>query len=262
MANKPLVLALANPIPEILPEEVKKVKPDAIIATGRSDYPNQVNNVLCFPFIFRGALDVGATVINEEMKIAAVNAIAELAQAETSEIVSNAYGDADLSFGPEYIIPTPFDPRLIIKIAPAVAKAAIESGVATLPINDFNIYVDKLTSFVYQSGFVMKPIFSAAKKSPKRVIFADGEDVRVLRAIQVIIDEKIAEPILIGRPDVVEMRIKKAGLKIIPGKNFELVNPESDERYKDVWQEYYQIMQRKGFPLMKQNSKLDNQQLL
>ena len=246
MANKPLVLALANPIPEILPEEVKKVKPDAIIATGRSDYPNQVNNVLCFPFIFRGALDVGATVINEEMKIAAVNAIAELAQAETSEIVSNAYGDADLSFGPEYIIPTPFDPRLIIKIAPAVAKAAIESGVATLPINDFNMYVDKLTSFVYQSGFVMKPIFSAAKKSPKRVIFADGEDVRVLRAIQVIIDEKIAEPILIGRPDVVEMRIKKAGLKIIPGKNFELVNPESDERYKDVWQEYYQIMQRKG----------------
>ena len=207
MANKPLVLALANPIPEILPEEVK-VKPDAIIATGRSDYPNQVNNVLCFPFIFRGALDVGATVINEEMKIAAVNAIAELAQAETSEIVSNAYGDADLSFRPEYIIPTPFDPRLIIKIAPAVAKAAIQVE-STLPINDFNMYVDKLTSFVYQSGFVMKPIFSAAKKSPKRVIFADGEDVRVLRAIQVIIDEKIAEPILIGRPDVVEMRIKK-----------------------------------------------------
>ena len=180
------------------------------------------------------------------MKISAANAIAKLARERVPDEVAAAMGGDRPKYGKDYIIPSTFDPRLIIKIAPAVAKAAIESGVATLQLNDFNMYVDKLTSFVYQSGFVMKPIFSAAKKSPKKVIFADGEDVRVLRAIQVIIDEKIAKPILIGRPDVVEMRIKKAGLKIIPDKNFELVNPESDERYKDVWQEYYQIMQRKG----------------
>jgi malate dehydrogenase (oxaloacetate-decarboxylating)(NADP+) len=246
MAKDPLVLALANPTPEILPEEVKAVRPDAIIATGRSDYPNQVNNVLCFPFIFRGALDVGATKITEEMKLAAVHALAELAQAEQSDIVAMAYEGQELTFGPDYIIPKPFDPRLIVRLAPAVAQAAMDSGVATRPLADFDAYRDRLTNFVYHSGFVMKPVFAAAKASPKKVIYAEGEDERVLRAVQVVVDEKLAEPILIGRPDVIEMRLKRAGLRLTPGKHFEVVNPESDPRYKEVWTEYYQAMRRKG----------------
>ncbi len=246
MGDKPIVFALANPTPEIRPEEVKAVRPDAIIATGRSDYPNQVNNVLCFPFIFRGALDVGATKINEEMKLACVHAIAELAQAEQSDIVAMAYEGEELSFGPDYIIPKPFDPRLITRIAPAVAKAAMDSGVATRPIADLDAYREQLTNFVYHSGFIMKPVFAAAKKAPKRVIYAEGEDERVLRAAQVVVDEKLARPILIGRPEVVETRIKRFGLRLSPGKNCELVNPESDARYKEVWTEYYKLMRRRG----------------
>ena len=246
MGDKPIVLALANPTPEILPEEVKAVRPDAIIATGRSDYPNQVNNVLCFPFIFRGALDVGATKITEEMKLACVHAIAELAQAEQSDVVAMAYEGEDLSFGPEYIIPKPFDPRLITRIAPAVAKAAMDSGVATRPIADLDAYRDQLTNFVYQSGFIMKPVFAVAKKAPKRVIYAEGEDERVLRAAQVVVDEKLARPVLIGRPEVVETRIKRFGLRLTPGRDCELVNPESDTRYKEVWTEYYKLMRRRG----------------
>ena len=246
MAPKPLVLALANPTPEILPEEVRAVRPDAIIATGRSDYPNQVNNVLCFPFIFRGALDVGATRITEEMKLACVHAIAALAQAEQSDVVASAYEGQELTFGPDYIIPKPFDPRLIVRIAPAVARAAMDSGVATRPIADLDAYRDQLTSFVYHSGFVMKPVFAAAKKAPRRVIYAEGEDERVLRAVQVVVDESLAHPILIGRPDVIDMRLKRAGLRLHAGKDFEVVNPESDSRYKEVWTEYYRIMRRKG----------------
>ncbi|HKB82277.1 MAG TPA: NADP-dependent malic enzyme [Burkholderiales bacterium] len=246
MGEKPIVFALANPTPEILPEEVKAVRPDAIIATGRSDYPNQVNNVLCFPFIFRGALDVGATRINEEMKLACVHAIAELAQAEQSDVVALAYEGEDLSFGPDYIIPKPFDPRLITRIAPAVAKAAMKSGVATRPIADLEAYREQLTNFVYHSGFIMKPVFASAKKAPKRVIYAEGEDERVLRAAQVVVDEKLARPILIGRPEVVETRIKRFGLRLVPGKDCELVNPESDARYKEVWNEYYKLMRRRG----------------
>src|SRR4249920_3374796 len=237
MADKPLILALANPTPEIMPEEAKAVRPDSIIATGRSDYVNQVNNVLCFPFIFRGALDVGATRITDEMKLACVKAIAELAQAEQSDVVAMAYEGEELSFGPEYIIPKPFDPRLIIKIAPAVAKAAMDSGVATRPIADLEAYKDRLTQFVYHSGLAMKPVFALAKQHPRRVIFAEGEDERVLRAVQVIVDEKVAKPILIGRPEVVEMRIEKFGLRIKPGTEFELVNPESDPRYRETWTE-------------------------
>ena len=246
MAEKPLVLALANPTPEILPEEVKAVRPDAVIATGRSDYPNQVNNVLCFPFIFRGALDVGATKITEEMKLACVKAIAELTQAEQSDVVAMAYEGQELSFGPEYIIPKPFDPRLIIRISPAVAKAAMDSGVATRPITDFDAYRQQLTNFVYHSGFVMKPVFAAAKAAPRRVIYAEGEDERVLRAVQIVVDERLAHPVLIGRPEVVEMRLERFGLRIKPGKDFELVNPESDARYREVWTEYYKAMNRKG----------------
>ena len=246
MGDKPIVFALANPTPEILPEEVKAVRPDAIIATGRSDYPNQVNNVLCFPFIFRGALDVGATKITEEMKLACVQAIAELAQAEQSDVVAMAYEGEDLSFGPDYIIPKPFDPRLITRIAPAVAKAAMASGVATRPIADLEAYREQLTNFVYQSGFFMKPVFAAAKKTPRRVIYAEGEDERVLRAAQVVVDEKLARPVLIGRPEVVEKRIKRFGLRLAPGRDFELVNPESDTRYKEVWTEYYKLMRRRG----------------
>jgi malate dehydrogenase (oxaloacetate-decarboxylating)(NADP+) len=246
MADKPLVLALANPTPEILPEEVKAVRSDAIIATGRSDYPNQVNNVLCFPFIFRGALDVGATRINEEMKLACVKAIAELAQAEQSDVVATAYEGEELSFGPNYIIPKPFDPRLIIKIAPAVAAAAMDSGVATRPIEDLNAYAQQLTQFVHRSGLVMKPVFALAKQHPRRVIYGEGEEERVLRAVQVVVDEKLAKPILIGRPDVIEMRIKRFGLRIQPGRDFEVVNPESDPRYRDVWTEYHRIMKRRG----------------
>ncbi|MFU2489360.1 NADP-dependent malic enzyme [Thauera sp. WH-1] len=249
MADKPLIFALANPNPEILPADAKAVRPDCIIATGRSDFPNQVNNVLCFPFIFRGALDVGATTINEEMKLACVKAIAELAEAEASDIVASAYGGHELSFGPEYIIPKPFDPRLIVKIAPAVAKAAMDSGVATKPIEDFDAYVTSLTGFVYQSGIVMKPVFSAAKAVPmeqKRVIYAEGEDERVLHAVRVVLDEGLARPILIGRPEVIEMRIKKIGLNLVPERDFEIVNPESDPRYRELWTEYYKLMSRDG----------------
>jgi malate dehydrogenase (oxaloacetate-decarboxylating)(NADP+) len=249
MADKPLIFALANPNPEILPADAKAVRPDCIIATGRSDFPNQVNNVLCFPFIFRGALDVGATTINEEMKLACVKAIAELAEAEASDIVASAYGGQELSFGPEYIIPKPFDPRLIVKIAPAVAKAAMESGVATKPIEDFDAYVTSLNGFVYQSGIVMKPVFSAAKAVPmaqKRVIYAEGEDERVLHAVRVVLDEGLAAPILIGRPEVIEMRIQKIGLNLKPGRDFEIVNPESDPRYRELWSDYYALMKRDG----------------
>ena len=246
MADKPLILALANPTPEIMPEEIKSVRPDAVIATGRSDYPNQVNNVLCFPFIFRGALDVGATKITEEMKLACVYAIAELAQAERSDIVATAYGGQELNFGPDYIIPTPFDPRLITLIAPAVAQAAMDSGVATLPIEDMSAYREKISNFVYQTGFVMKPVFEAAKADLKKVIYAEGEDERVLQAVQVLTDEKICLPVLIGRPDVIDSRIERAGLRIKAGQHFQVVNPENDERFKETWQEYYQIMRRKG----------------
>ncbi|WP_312457452.1 NADP-dependent oxaloacetate-decarboxylating malate dehydrogenase [Pseudescherichia sp.] len=246
MARQPLILALANPEPEILPPVAKAVRADAIICTGRSDYPNQVNNVLCFPFIFRGALDVGATAINEEMKLAAVHAIAELAHAEQSEVVASAYGDQDLSFGPEYLIPKPFDPRLIVKIAPAVAKAAMDSGVATRPIADFTAYIDKLTEFVYKTNLFMKPVFSQARNDPKRVVLAEGEEARVLHATQELITLGLAKPILVGRPSVIEMRIQKLGLQIRPGVDFEIVNNESDPRFKEYWSEYYSIMKRSG----------------
>jgi malate dehydrogenase (oxaloacetate-decarboxylating)(NADP+) len=248
MAVNPLVFALANPTPEIMPELVKEVRADAIIATGRSDYPNQVNNVLCFPFIFRGALDVGATKINEEMKLACVKAIAELAEAEQSDVVAQAYGGADLSFGPNYLIPKPFDPRLIVKIAPAVAQAAIDSGVATRPI-DMDAYVQSLNEFVYQSGIIMKPVFTKAKAIPadkKRVLYAEGESERVLRAVRAVVDEKLARPILIGRPAVIDMRIEKFGLNLVAGRDFDVVNTESDSRYRELSQEYYRLMGRDG----------------
>jgi malate dehydrogenase (oxaloacetate-decarboxylating)(NADP+) len=251
MAGKPLILALANPDPEILPDVAKSARPDAVIATGRSDFPNQVNNVLCFPFIFRGALDVGATAINEPMKLAAVRAIADLAMAEQSEIVTAAYGGEQiLKFGPEYLIPKPFDPRLIVKIAPAVAKAAMESGVATRPIADFDAYNIQLLQFVYHSGLIMKPIFNAAKEGPRRrIVFAEGEDGRMLRAAQVVVDEGLARLILVGRPAVVERRIERNGLRIRPGTDFELVNPESDPRYRDYWTEYHRLTERRGVSL-------------
>ena len=246
MAADPLILAMANPDPEILPEDAKAVRPDAIIGTGRSDYPNQVNNVLCFPFMFRGALDVGATTINEAMKIAAVRAIAELAQAEQSEVVTAAYGKEDMKFGPEYLIPKPFDPRLILKIAPAVARAAMDSGVATRPIVDMEAYRQQLSEFVYHSGFAMKPVYAAAKKTPARIVFCEGEDERVLRAVQTVIDEGLAWPIVVGRPEVVERQIARHGLRMRAVGDFELVNPDSDPRYKELWQDYYGIMCRKG----------------
>ncbi|CAG0968826.1 malate dehydrogenase (oxaloacetate-decarboxylating)(NADP+) [Rhodocyclaceae bacterium] len=246
MADKPLILALANPVPEILPEEAKAVRPDCIIATGRSDYPNQVNNVLCFPFIFRGALDVGATTITQEMELATVRAIADLAHAEQSDVVAAAYAGSDLRFGPEYLIPKPFDPRLIVKIAPAVAKAAMDSGVATRPIADFDTYREQLQQFVYHSGIIMKPVFAAAKQIDKRIVYAEGEDERVLRAVQVVVDEQLARPILIGRPEVIEHRIQKCGLRIRSGVDFELCNPQLDSRYKDFWQTYLQLTERKG----------------
>jgi malate dehydrogenase (oxaloacetate-decarboxylating)(NADP+) len=249
MAARPLILALANPTPEILPEEIKAVRDDAVIATGRSDYPNQVNNVLCFPFIFRGALDVGATTINEPMKLAAVRAIAELAHAEQSDIVAQAYGSENLSFGPEYLIPRPFDPRLIVKIAPAVARAAMDSGVATDPIKDFAAYVQKLNEFVYHSGLIMKPIFTAAKASPRRIVYAEGEDERVLRAVQVIVDEGLARPILVGRPAVLERRIERFGLRLKPGEHFQIVNPEGDPRYREYFTEYHRLAERRGVSL-------------
>jgi len=247
MAVSPLIMALANPEPEIMPDLAKAARPDAIIATGRSDYPNQVNNVLCFPFIFRGALDVGATVVNEAMKVAAVKAIADLAMAEQNDQVAAAYGDTgSLSFGPEYLIPKPFDPRLIVRIAPAVAKAAMDSGVATRPIKDFVAYKQQLAQFVYHSGAVMKPIFDAARKTPCRVVFAEGEDERVMRAVQVILDEGIAKPIMIARPAVFEKRLEQFGLRMKPGVDIELINPEKDDRFRDYWQEYHRLTQRAG----------------
>ena len=246
MADRPLILALANPEPEILPELAKEARPDCVIATGRSDFPNQVNNVLCFPFIFRGALDVGATTITTEMELAAARAIAELAQAETSEQVALAYGIESISFGADYIIPKPFDPRLIARIAPAVAQAAMDSGVATRPIADLEAYRQSLTQFVYHSGLIMKPLFTAAKAAPRRIVYAEGEDERVLRAAQIAVDEGLARPILIGRPQVIEQRLERLGLRVRPGKEFDLVNPEFDSRYRDYWTTYHRLTERKG----------------
>ncbi|AEC18968.1 malic enzyme [Pusillimonas sp. T7-7] len=246
MAPQPLILALANPEPEIRPEVAKAARPDCIIATGRSDYPNQVNNVLCFPFIFRGAMDAGATVINEEMKLACVKAIAELAEAEQNDEVAIAYAGEELSFGPDYIIPKPFDPRLIIKIAPAVAEAAAASGVAKRPIADLEAYRQKLMSLVYHTGQLMRPLFMQAKSAPKRVIYADGEDERVLRAAQTVVDEQFAHPILVGRPAVIEMRIKKFGLRLNAGTDFEVVDPEDDARFNETWSAYYKMKGRDG----------------
>jgi malate dehydrogenase (oxaloacetate-decarboxylating)(NADP+) len=251
MAPRPLILALANPTPEIMPEDVKSVRDDAVIATGRSDYPNQVNNVLCFPFIFRGALDVGATTITREMEAAAVLAIAGLAQEEQSDVVASAYGISNLSFGPEYLIPRPFDPRLITRIAPAVAQAAMASGVATRPIADMSAYRDQLQQFVYHSGTFMKPIFTIAKNAVTsggrtRIVFAEGEEERVLRAVQVVIDEKIASPIVIGRPPVIGRLLERFGLRMRPGVDFVVINPESDPRYRDYWETYHRLAARKG----------------
>jgi malate dehydrogenase (oxaloacetate-decarboxylating)(NADP+) len=246
MAARPLIMALANPIPEIMPDLARAVRPDAMICTGRSDFPNQVNNVLCFPFIFRGALDVGASAINEEMKTAAVTAIAALAREASSDVVARAYGGEFAAFGPESLIPNAFDPRLILRIAPAVAKAAMASGVARKPITDFSAYQDRLNRFVYRSGFVMKPIFQAAKEAPKRVIYAEGEDERTLRAAQIVIEEGLAQPILVGRPSVIETRLKRFGLSIQPGKDFAIVNPEDDPRYRDYVALYLERAGRRG----------------
>nr|WP_315228253.1 NADP-dependent malic enzyme [uncultured Limnohabitans sp.] len=256
MASKPIIMALANPNPEITPEEVKAVRDDAIIATGRSDYHNQVNNVLCFPYIFRGALDAGASTITDEMEIAAVYAIAELAQAEQSEVVAAAYAGETLAFGPEYLIPKPFDPRLMMKIAPAVAKAAADSGVATRPIQDMEAYIEKLQGFVYASGSIMKPIYAAAKRaSKKRVCYAEGEEERVLRAVQIVVDEGLAKPTLIGRPSVIAQRIENFGLRLKEGVDYEVVNVEQDHRYRDFWQTYYKMTARKG--VTEQLAKID-----
>jgi len=246
MAPKPIILAMANPTPEIMPEEALAVRPDAIIGTGRSDYPNQVNNVLCFPFIFRGALDVGATMINEEMKLATVRAIAELTHAEIPDEVASAYGAAGLKFGPEYLIPKPFDPRLIERICPAVAKAAMDSGVATRPIKDLDAYRTKLRRFVYHTGSVMEPVFEVARKAPKRVLYAEGEDERVLRAAQVVVDEGLAKPILVGRAEIIATRIANFGLRLKLGENCECVNVLDDPRYSEAWKEYYELCKRQG----------------
>ncbi|WP_374608103.1 NADP-dependent malic enzyme [Diaphorobacter nitroreducens] len=247
MNARPLIFALANPNPEISPEDVKAVRDDAIIATGRTDYPNQVNNVLCFPYIFRGALDCGATTITTEMEIAAVHAIAELAQAEQSEVVAAAYVGEPLAFGPDYLIPKPFDPRLMMKIAPAVAQAAADSGVAQRPVADMDAYRDHLQTFVYASGTTMKPIFTAAKVAPKkRVAFSEGEEERVLRAAQIVVDEKIARPTLIGRPAIIAQRIEKFGLRLKEGQDYDVVNVEQDHRYRDFWQTYHRMTERKG----------------
>ncbi|WP_406623853.1 NADP-dependent malic enzyme [Acidovorax sp. SDU_ACID1] len=247
MAAHPLIFALANPNPEITPEDVKEVRDDAIIATGRTDYPNQVNNVLCFPYIFRGALDCGATTITTEMEIAAVHAIAELAQAEQSEVVAAAYVGEPLAFGPEYLIPKPFDPRLMMKIAPAVAQAAKDSGVAQRPIADMDAYRDHLQTFVYASGTIMKPIFTAAKQATlKRVAFSEGEEERVLRAAQILVDERVARPTLIGRPAIIAQRVEKFGLRLKEGQDYDVVNVEQDHRYRDFWQTYHRMTERKG----------------
>ncbi len=246
MADKPIILALANPDPEILPEDALAARPDAIIATGRSDYPNQVNNVLCFPYIFRGALDVGATTINAEMQMACVYALAELARMEVSDISAAAYGDKPLQFGPQYLIPKPFDHRLLEQLATATAQAAIDSGVATRPIEDMAAYREKLQQFQWKTGLLMKPVFDAAKRDIKRVVFAEGEEELVLRAVQTVIDDQLAQPILIGRPGVINSRIKKLGLRIRPDVDFELVNPESDPRFWNYWTTYHAIMERRG----------------
>ncbi len=248
MAPKPVIFALANPNPEITPEDAHAVRDDVVMATGRTDYPNQVNNVLCFPYIFRGALDCGATTITDEMEVAAVHAIAELAQAEQSERVAAAYAGEKLSFGPEYLIPKPFDPRLMMKIAPAVAKAAAESGVALRPIADLDAYRDKLEAFVYTSGTLMKPLFDAAKRAStrKRVAFGEGEDERVLRAVQIVVDEGIARPTLIGRPAIIAQRIEKFGLRLKQELDYDIVNVEQDHRYRDFWQTYHRMTERKG----------------
>jgi malate dehydrogenase (oxaloacetate-decarboxylating)(NADP+) len=246
MAAKPLILALANPVPEIMPDVAKRARPDAVIATGRSDFPNQVNNVLCFPFIFRGALDAGAIAINQEMALAAVRALMELARAEVTEAVESAYVGEEMRFGPEYLIPKPLDQRLIVAIAPAVARAAMDSGVATRPIADFDAYREQLERYVFRSGMLMKPVFERARQAPKRVAFAEGEDERVLRAVQAVLDEKIAIPILIGRPEVVAKRIERLGLRFRPGRDCEIVNPESDPRFNDYWRLYHSLMERKG----------------
>ena len=247
MAPRPLILALANPYPEITPEEVKAVRDDAVMATGRTDYPNQVNNVLCFPYIFRGALDCGATTITDEMEIAAVHAIADLAQAEQSEVVARAYVGEKLAFGPEYLIPKPFDPRLMMKIAPAVAQAAAASGVAQRPIADLDAYRDKLQTFVYASGTTMKPIIDAARNaSRKRVAYAEGEEERVLRAAQIVVDDGIARPTLIGRPAIIAQRIEKFGLRLTEGVDYDVVNVEHDDRYKGFWQTYHELTKRRG----------------
>jgi malate dehydrogenase (oxaloacetate-decarboxylating)(NADP+) len=246
MADHPIILALANPIPEILPEEVKKVRSDAIIATGRSDYPNQVNNVLCFPFIFRGALDVGASTINEEMKLACVQALADLVMQEPSDVVTSIYSQEDLHFGPNYIIPKPFDPRLVTELPPAVAEAAMNTGVATRPVKDFEAYKQQLSEFVYRSSLIMKPIFSRAKKMPLRLTYAEGEDERVLQAAQLVIEEGIAFPVLIGRREVVTKRIERLNLRMEMDRDFELVDPQNDKRFHQYWSEYHRLMQRKG----------------
>lgn len=242
MARDPIIFALANPTPEILPELAKAVRPDAIIATGRSDYPNQVNNALCFPYIFRGALDSGATTVNEAMKIACVHAIAKMAHAESSDAV---LGEA-LSFSREYLIPRPLDPRLIMAIAPAVARAAMETGIATRPIQDFDAYHQKLSEFVYNSAFIMKPVYANAKASPKRIVFCEGEDDRVLRAVQVVVDEGLAQPLLVGRPAVIEERIERLGLRLKHGINVTLIDQDSDPRFREYWQHYHQVMMRRG----------------
>ncbi len=247
MAARPLIMALANTTPEILPEEIKAVRDDAVIATGRSDYPNQVNNVLCFPYIFRGALDCGATTITTEMEVAAVHAIAALAQMEQSDVVTTAYGMQEAGFGPSYLIPKPFDPRLILHIAPAVARAAAASGVATRPIADLDAYREQLQQFVYQSGAMMRPIFSIARHAQKkRIVYAEGEDERVLRAVRVVIDEQLARPILVGRPAVIAQRVERFGLRLQEGRDFDVVNTDNDERYRDFWQSYQQLAGRKG----------------
>lgn len=246
MAVNPIIFALANPNPEILPEDAKAVRPDAIIATGRSDYPNQVNNALCFPYIFRGALDVGATTVNEEMKIACVRAIAAMAHVEATPVAGQKSIDESKRFGREYLIPGPLEPNLILEIAPAVAKAAMDSGVATLPINDMKAYRDKLSAFVYNSTLIMKPLFAKAQQDPKRIVFCEGEDENVLRAVQVVVDEGLAKPILVGRPNVVETQIARLGLRIHKGEHYELIAPEENPHYEDFWQYHYKKNQRDG----------------
>src|SRR5690348_4499882 len=245
MAAKPIILALANPNPEILPEDAKRVRPDCIIATGRSDYPNQVNNALCFPYIFRGALDVGARQINEAMKLACVRAIAQLARMEAGDLAA-AYGDDIPSFGPEYLIPRPFDPRLLVMLAPAVARAAMESGVADRPIADFNAYEEKLGQFIYRTGLLMKPVYDRARADKQRVVYAEGEEEVTLRAVQTVVDEGLATPILIGRPDVIASRIAKLGLRLKPGVDFELTNINDDPRFHEYWQQYHRLTERRG----------------